>query len=50
MYRASQIAKDLDVSENGYRLVINQGYNGQQTVHHLHIHLIAGRECRWPPG
>lgn len=36
--------------EKGYRLVINAGEYGQQTVPHLHVHLIAGRPLNWPAG
>jgi histidine triad (HIT) family protein len=35
---------------NGYRLVINQGADGGQTVDHLHVHLLGGRQLSWPPG
>ena len=35
---------------NGYRLVINQGADGGQTVEHLHAHLLGGRHMTWPPG
>ncbi len=35
---------------NGYRLVINQGEDGGQTVDHLHVHLLGGRPLAWPPG
>lgn len=35
---------------NGYRLVINQGEDGGQTVDHLHMHLLGGRKLSWPPG
>ncbi len=35
---------------NGYRLVINQGADGGQTVPHLHAHLLGGRPFGWPPG
>jgi histidine triad (HIT) family protein len=35
---------------NGYRLVINQGEDGGQTVEHLHVHLLGGRTLTWPPG
>ena len=34
----------------GYRTVFNNGEHGQQTVPHLHLHLIGGRQLRWPPG
>jgi histidine triad (HIT) family protein len=35
---------------NGYRLVINTGADGGQTVYHLHIHILGGRPMGWPPG
>jgi histidine triad (HIT) family protein len=35
---------------NGYRVVINTGANGGQTVDHLHLHLLGGRAMHWPPG
>ncbi|MGH7727616.1 MAG: histidine triad nucleotide-binding protein [Vulcanimicrobiaceae bacterium] len=34
----------------GYRVVINEGSDGGQTVHHLHLHVLAGRRMTWPPG
>jgi len=36
--------------ENGYRLVMNTGDDGGQTVDHLHLHVLAGRHMTWPPG
>lgn len=36
--------------ENGYRLVMNTGNDGGQTVYHLHIHILGGRSLSWPPG
>jgi len=47
---ASKLAKDLGLEENGYRVVINTGAQAGQTVPHLHLHLIAGRDLQWPPG
>ncbi len=47
---AAKIARQEGLSENGYRLVINMGDWGGQTVFHLHLHLIGGREMGWPPG
>jgi histidine triad (HIT) family protein len=47
---AQRVADQLGISENGYRLVTNVGLHGQQTVHHLHYHLIGGRQLQWPPG
>ena len=46
---AGNIARDLGI-EDAFRLVVNNGAEAQQTVFHLHIHLIAGREFNWPPG
>lgn len=47
---AKNIAKDLGISENGYRIVNNCGKDGGQTVGHLHFHLVGGRNLNWPPG
>jgi histidine triad (HIT) family protein len=46
---ATQVAKDLEI-ENGYRLVINNGEEGGQSVYHVHVHLLGGRSMTWPPG
>ena len=46
-------AKDLAVTlglDKGYRLVINNGEDGGQTVYHLHLHLLGDRALGWPPG
>ena len=50
MVKASEIAKDLGVSESGYRLVVNTNKEGGQEVFHLHMHLLGGRQMEWPPG
>ena len=47
---ASQIAKDNSLDEDGFRLLLNQGKNGGQTIYHLHFHLLGGRRLMWPPG
>ena len=47
---ANVIAKNEGISEEGYRLIINCNDFGGQTVYHLHLHLIGGREMGWPPG
>jgi histidine triad (HIT) family protein len=44
------IAKDFSLDEQGFRVVINTGSNGGQTVFHLHIHIMGGRPFTWPPG
>ncbi|MCL2146727.1 MAG: histidine triad nucleotide-binding protein [Synergistaceae bacterium] len=45
-----QVVSKLDLDNQGYRLVINTGEQGGQTVPHLHIHILAGRNLGWPPG
>ncbi len=49
---AGKIATQLGVNETskGFRLVINNGQDAGETVPHLHVHLLAGRELTWPPG
>ena len=49
MLKAGKIAEDLGL-EGGYRLVINTGADGGQTVKHLHMHLLGKRSMKWPPG
>ena len=49
MYTATKVAKQENLN-NGYRIVINDGVEGCQSVYHLHIHLIGGRQMKWPPG
>lgn len=46
---AKKIAKDQNLT-NGFRIVINNGTDGGETVPHLHIHLLGGRRLSWPPG
>jgi histidine triad (HIT) family protein len=46
---AAVVAKKLNL-ENGFRLVVNQGHDGGESVPHLHIHLLAKRALAWPPG
>jgi histidine triad (HIT) family protein len=50
MVRASAIARDLHLSDDGYRVVINTGPAAGQTVFHIHAHLLGGRSFGWPPG
>lgn len=49
MLKIKEIAK-LEGLENGYRAIINCGEDGQQTVKHLHIHILGKRKMTWPPG
>jgi histidine triad (HIT) family protein len=47
---AAKVARDLGVSESGYRLVINSGPDAGESVPHLHVHLLGKRALAWPPG
>lgn len=47
---AREIARREGVAESGYRLVINTGADGGQTVDHVHVHVLGGRSMHWPPG
>ena len=47
---ANRLAAQEGIAETGYRLVINKGRHGGQSVDHLHIHLLGGRQLAWPPG
>jgi histidine triad (HIT) family protein len=47
---AAELAVREGISGDGYRLVVNVGRNGGQTVDHLHVHMLGGRPMSWPPG
>ncbi|HPP67024.1 MAG TPA: histidine triad nucleotide-binding protein, partial [bacterium] len=47
---ATEIARQLHIAEIGYRIVINTNRDAGQSIDHLHIHLIGGRQMQWPPG
>ena len=49
LLKAAAVAKQLGLA-NGYRLVINNGADGGETVPHLHCHILGGRHLAWPPG
>ncbi|XP_075906933.1 adenosine 5'-monophosphoramidase HINT1 [Nelusetta ayraudi] len=49
MVTAKKVAKDAGLT-NGYRIVVNDGPDGGQSVYHLHIHVLGGRGLGWPPG
>ena len=44
------LARQLGVANSGYRVTVNCGADGGQSVDHLHFHLLAGRQMKWPPG
>ena len=50
LLKGSEIARQKDFAEKGYRVVINTNQDGGQTVFHLHIHLLGGRQFIFPPG
>ena len=47
---AAELAGELGLDRSGYRLVVNSGEAAGQTVPHLHLHLLGGRDLGWPPG
>ena len=47
---ARKVADSLGLTAAGYRLVINDGDAAGQTVHHIHVHVLGGRQLTWPPG
>ncbi|CAM8973145.1 unnamed protein product [Rhodiola kirilowii] len=49
LYTAKLVAKQEGLGD-GYRIVINDGPNGCQSVYHIHVHLLSGRQMNWPPG
>ena len=50
LHTAKELAQQMGHDKNGYRVVMNIGQEGGQTVHHIHLHLLAGRQMHWPPG
>ena len=50
MLVAAQVAREQGLENDGYRLVTNIGQYGGQSVYHLHIHVLGGRQMTWPPG
>lgn len=50
MLTGSKVARQKGIAEGGYRIVVNTGKNGGQTVFHLHLHVLGGRAMHWPPG
>lgn len=50
LLKAAEIANKIGLAKDGYRLVINNGPNGGETIPHLHVHILGGRHMQWPPG
>jgi histidine triad (HIT) family protein len=50
LFKAAEVAGKLGLAKGGYRLVINNGADGGETVPHLHVHIFGGRYMKWPPG
>ncbi len=50
LLKAAEVAAQLGLDKTGYRLVINNGADGGETVPHLHCHILGGRHLQWPPG
>ena len=50
MLVARDIANQEEVDEDGFRLTLNTNRHGGQSVYHIHLHLLAGRQMSWPPG
>jgi histidine triad (HIT) family protein len=50
LLKAAEVAALVGLKEGGFRLVINHGRNGGESVPHLHVHILGGRQMTWPPG
>lgn len=50
LLKAAEVARALGLAETGFRLVINNGRDGGESVPHLHCHILGGRPLSWPPG
>ena len=50
LLKAAVVAEKVGLKPHGYRLVINNGVDGGETVAHLHCHILGGRHMNWPPG
>ena len=47
---AKNLAKNFNIDQSGYRVLMNCNQNGGQAVYHIHLHLLGGRQMHWPPG
>jgi len=50
LFKAAEVARKLGLTQNGFRLVFNNGPDSGEAVPHLHCHLLGGRKMTWPPG
>ena len=50
LWAAGEVARKIGLADDGFRVVINNGAGANQTVFHLHLHVLGGRNFRWPPG
>jgi len=50
LWVAKSVAEKENLNDSGYRIVINNGRDAAQSVYHLHIHILGGRQMSWPPG
>ncbi len=50
LLKAAEVAEKVGLKDGGYRLVINNGRDGGESVPHLHCHILGGRPMAWPPG
>jgi histidine triad (HIT) family protein len=50
LFTAREVARKEGIGESGFRIVINSGPHGGETVPHLHVHVLGGRHMEWPPG
>jgi histidine triad (HIT) family protein len=50
LLKAAQVARQLGLDKDGYRLVFNNGANAGESVPHMHLHILGGRAMSWPPG
>ena len=50
LLKAAEVAEKAGLKDGGYRLAINNGKNGGESVPHLHCHILGGRQMTWPPG
>ncbi|MDP0560807.1 MAG: histidine triad nucleotide-binding protein [Candidatus Endonucleobacter sp. (ex Gigantidas childressi)] len=50
MLTAFRLVNELGIADDGYRVVMNCNSQGGQSVYHIHLHLLGGRQLQWPPG